>query len=293
MAWIHLEHSRAPGLKQRFLVPHDGIRLPLVLKRSAARACKLSIGDASGVNAVDLIGYIRPASIGRRSRLGLRGKFNGQRVAPSPPGVRTVRLPAGGAGLSFEERHVLSSVKMASASKSVPVVAQADNPPPRPAAIYNPLRPAAANAAATPALAPGAKARAAALAAKVQVVKSSTVAGFACDDRVLGTGGSAAREGQKALLRFTIRSANDEKKVVEKGEIWCRLGEAEVMDGYVDGNVDMEDVLGRWGRAVVGMQVGGARRVRIPKKSSFKGDKGEDLPAGDLLFDVNLKQIKS
>lgn len=280
VAWIDL--ARLPASpSQQFFVPREGASLPIRLTSSAAQVCTLSVREASGVAAVDVLGYTRPCHASL-SRFGLRNKFRGQHVTHSQQGMRAVE-----AVLSAS-----SGFKKASASKTALAVALAEAPPPRPAAIYNPLRPAAANAAAKPALAPGAKARAAALATRVAVVKSSTVGGFTCEDRVLGTSGSAVREGQNALLRFTIRSAKDEKKLVERGEIWCRLGEAEVVDGWVDGNVDMEDVLGRWGRAVVGMRVGGARRVRVPKKSSFKGESAGDVPAGDLLFDVDLKQVK-
>merc|ERR1712228_554488 len=101
------------------------------------------------------------------------------------------------------------------------------------------------------------------------------------------------KDGQTALIKFQIRSVKDEKKVFERGEVSCRLGHSEVLDGWVDGNVDIEEVLGAWSRSLAGMRVGGGRRIWIPSRRGFRDGGGDAVSATtELLFDVDLKKIK-
>lgn len=162
--------------------------------------------------------------------------------------------------------------------------------------VYNPLRPAAALASAAAA---GPKAAAKALA---QAFPKTSVAGFTVEERAPGCGPAQARKGQAAVLKYQLRLARDDRTirrqgepaVLERGEVSCCLGESEISDGWTDGCVDMEAVLGSWGCSVVGMRVGGKRRVHIPGRSSFKGDSGgEAVPVGAaLFFDVELKKLE-
>merc|ERR1712137_393574 len=119
------------------------------------------------------------------------------------------------------------------------------------------------------------------------------------EDRLLGSGSAAVALGQHVSLRYDLRvrdigkssDANGEK-VVERGEIECRLGESEVLDGWMDGNVDIEDVLAKWGTAVVGMQVGGKRRIIVRGKQGFGDGGGEVISQNtDIFFDVVLKKL--
>lgn len=153
--------------------------------------------------------------------------------------------------------------------------------------VYNPLKPAASAASAVE-VRPKAKAKAA-------VGPRSTVAGFTCEERTVGSGGDVAKVGQKVLFKFQLRLAKDEKKgVLERGEVSCRLGDSEVLDGWVDGNVDLEEVLSAWGRSLAGMRPGGSRRVFIPAKRGFRGHGGGDVAAqgSELIFDVDLKKLQ-
>lgn len=161
----------------------------------------------------------------------------------------------------------------------------------RPQARYNPLRPAAATAAAAAAAAgtaPGAKA-----AAQPRPAATGKAGGFAYEDRTLGAG-PVAKVGQEVEIRFSLRIAKKETKVLERGEIWCCLGKAEVLDGWVDGHVDLEEVLASWGNALAGMRVGGSRRVHVPPRLGFRsGGGGDSVPSGsEVVFDVDLKKLR-
>merc|ERR1712228_1070397 len=104
--------------------------------------------------------------------------------------------------------------------------------------------------------------------------------GFAYEDRKVGTGVPATLN-QDVEFKFSLRLAKKEAKVVERGEIRCHLGKSEIIDGWTDGCVDMEEVLAAWGKALVGARVGTSRRVRIPPRSGFRdGGGGEAIPSG-------------
>lgn len=122
---------------------------------------------------------------------------------------------------------------------------------------------------------------------------ATSIAGFTCEDRVTGTGGDVAKEGRTVLIKFQLRLAKEEKEVVERGEVSCRLGDSEILDGWVDGNVDMEEVLASWSRGLAGMRVGASRRVWIPAKKGFREGGGDtDVKGSELLFDVDLKKLQ-
>lgn len=158
-----------------------------------------------------------------------------------------------------------------------------------PKAAYNPLRPAAASAAASST----AKPKADAGVVRARPVASGKAGGFAYEDKTVGAG-AAATLNQDVEFRFSLRLARKEAKVVERGEIRCRLGQSEIVDGWTDGSVDMEQVLKSWSAALVGTRVGGSRRIRIPPRSGFRdGGGGEVIPSGsEVLFDVDVKKIR-
>jgi len=118
--------------------------------------------------------------------------------------------------------------------------------------------------------------------------------GLQYEERAEGPPGDIAREGQKVEIKFSIRLAGKvhNEKVVERGEIQCQLGKEEVLDGWVDGNCDIEEVLATWGQAVVGMRSGGNRRVHIPVGKGFRKRGGEAAGSSTpLLFDVQLRKL--
>jgi len=83
-----------------------------------------------------------------------------------------------------------------------------------------------------------------------------------------------------------------EKGPVERGEIRCRLGQSEVLDGWVDGNVDMEEVLGGWSCSLVGMRTGARRRVHIPPGKGFRERGGEAAGSNmALFFEAELRKL--
>mmetsp|Transcript_33067 Transcript_33067/g.61081 ORF Transcript_33067/g.61081 Transcript_33067/m.61081 type:complete len:480 (+) Transcript_33067:127-1566(+) len=173
-------------------------------------------------------------------------------------------------------------------STSAPVVK------PKSSGVYNPLRPAAASAAAAGSSASSKSLESKAAVKPVLAGPRRTISGFQCEDRPTGSErGDPAKEGQKALLKFQIRLAKNEKKILDRGEVKCRLGEAEMLEGWTDGSTDLEEVLASWGRSVVGMRVGSKRRVWVPPKLGFRDGGGEFVPPGsELLFDVELRQLQ-
>jgi len=161
---------------------------------------------------------------------------------------------------------------------------------------YNPLRPAAS--ATAPQLAynplrPVASAQPASAKAKVlppPPVSKGSIAGFDFEDSVLGSG-ECVKPGQRVLVKFDIKVAN-QKESAERGEIRFRVGDSDTLDGWVDGNVDIEEVLGVWGRGIEGMMTGGRRRIMIPSNRGFRESGGETVPKGSrCFFDVQLKKI--
>jgi len=202
--------------------------------------------------------------------------------------------------------------KTATAAKASPAatnrLATAEALPAKQPAVakYNPLRPAAAAAAAAaasgsqPASSSSAKAAAKPLPAKL--VKPPW-GGLQYEEISRGAeSGPGAVAGQEVEIRFTVRSAaasalaakkkGQDKGPVERGEIKCKLGQSEVIDGWVDGNVDMEEVLAFWGRSLVGMRAGAKRRVHIPAGKGFKKRGGEAAGSGTALhFEAELRKL--
>lgn len=183
----------------------------------------------------------------------------------------------------------------------VAVAAPVDVAPPR--AVYNPLRPAASASSAAPA-APAAK-----KAAGPPPAPKIVAGGFSCEEWAVGSGDKAATLGQSVTFKYDVlvvgkkssvisakktgdKHKDDGGEIVERGEITCRLGEAEVVDGWMDGNLDIEEVLASWGHGVTGMRLGGKRRIRIPPKAGFCDSGGDVIPKGaEVLFDVTLKKL--
>lgn len=174
----------------------------------------------------------------------------------------------------------------------------------RPQARYNPLRPAVAVAAAAAAAAGAAAAkadqpinRAAAKASQNRAsvkleLHTHPSSGFQYEERAGGQEDQLpVPSGQEVELRFSILRPNSEK-VIERGEIRCRLGEGDVLDGWVDGNVDFEEVLASWSRTLVGMQPGGRRRVHVPEGKGFRTGGGQVIGAGGpFIFDAEIRRL--
>ncbi|CAJ1341623.1 unnamed protein product [Effrenium voratum] len=107
-----------------------------------------------------------------------------------------------------------------------------------------------------------------------------------------GKGGADGREaeiGKQVEFRFSIATMGGKDKVLERGQVHCTLGKSAVLDGWVSGNVNLEEVLGTWGPALAGMRVGQRRRINVPARLGFREAGPENT---DLTFEVELKQVK-
>lgn len=167
---------------------------------------------------------------------------------------------------------------------------------PKPVVRYNPLRPAAVQAAAAgvpiTASAPAAS-------AKTKPVRYAVVkppgGGLQYEERRAGDeGGRAVKAGQEVEVKFFVRTnlAGGKEKVMERGEVRIRVGDGEVLDGWVDGNVDMEEVLGSWSRSLIGMRRGELRRIHIPPGKGFRERGGDDLgEQSSLFFDAEIQKL--
>jgi len=166
---------------------------------------------------------------------------------------------------------------------SAAVPAQRPYNPLRPA--YNPLRAAVATSAANNT----SQLKGIKPISSVQETKSvikGVAGGIAYEDSVVGSG-SEAKQHSQVLVALKICNAKT-STLIERGEVWIKLGEPDVCDGWVDGNVELEEVLSAWGMGLVGMRVGGTRRLKIPSSSGFR-TRAKSI---ELLVDVKLKQLK-
>jgi len=189
--------------------------------------------------------------------------------------------------------------------------AAAYNPLKPTAAAYNPLRPAAAKAAAAQVGAPAAKAAAKAPpppSPKMLPLLSPPGGGLEFEEPNPGPEkAEAARVNSKVEIKFNVIQKDRKfEKVLERGQIECRLGQAEVLDGWVTGNVDMEEVLAVWGHSLVGAKVGSRRRIHVPPGDGFeappevfdgkkekvqKGRKRTAMEESLLIFDAELRRL--
>jgi len=179
---------------------------------------------------------------------------------------------------------------VASKGSSVPALTvDAVTTPAPPPARYNPLRPVAASVA----TAMPVRAKVPEAERRLPQVKLQSVPGLTYEEQAIGEGAAAAKQGQLCVLKLAIRAASDKKmKVVERGEVKVRIGQAEVVDGWVDGNVDIEEVLAKWSQCAVGMRVGGKRRLHASGKLGFRECGGEALAKGSgAICDFELKQL--
>ncbi|CAE7840364.1 unnamed protein product [Symbiodinium microadriaticum] len=152
---------------------------------------------------------------------------------------------------------------------------------------YNPLKPAATGQAASTSPKP----RQGPLRGAV-----TQLAGGLCYEELPPKGGVAsgveqATLGREVEFRFDISSKGSKPKVVERGQVRFVLGAADLKDGWVDGHVNLEEVLSAWAPAMLGMRAGQRRRVLVPGRLGFR-DGGEALAANaDLSVDIELKQL--
>jgi len=148
----------------------------------------------------------------------------------------------------------------------------------RPFARYNPLRPAAAAVVSSAVPVAITKVKAKASSEPRPMAFSKLPSGLIVEE--LSTPSSAVVAGgmatlkQECELRFTLLLAGKKPKQVERGQVRCRLGESEIIDGWVDGNVDLEEVLASLGKGVVGMSAGSRRRIHVPARLGFKDGVG-------------------
>ena len=111
--------------------------------------------------------------------------------------------------------------------------------------------------------------------------KSPVVAEFKKDDVVVGTG-KEAKTGDKVKVHYTGTLANGTQFDSSKGKdpFGFTLGKGEVIKGWDDG--------------VVGMKIGGKRKLTIPYALGY-GEKGNPPtipPKATLLFDVELLEVE-
>eukprot|EP00435_Cladocopium_sp_Y103_P037151 s29_g9.t2 len=155
---------------------------------------------------------------------------------------------------------------------------------------YNPLKPAAAGVARSVAAAKP-KANAAAAGGPMQHLPN----GLSFQElpaKGAVSAGKGASIGSEVDFRFTISlpGVGNKQQVLERGQVQCILGQSELKDGWVDGNVDLEQVLSTWGKALTGMRAGQRRRVHVPSRFGFDA---EVVPSGkDLIFEVDMKGVK-
>ncbi|CAE6933518.1 unnamed protein product [Symbiodinium natans] len=162
-------------------------------------------------------------------------------------------------------------------------------PSDRQAVRYNPLKPAAS---------PGAPLQPARVRQDRPVRGAVTqLAGGLSFEELPPRGGVAcgdekASMGQEVELRFAISTKGSKPKVVERGQVSFQLGDADLKDGWVDGNLNIEEVLRAWAPAILGMRTGQRRRLLVPGRLGFR-DGGEVLTdKADLSVELELKQVK-
>lgn len=155
---------------------------------------------------------------------------------------------------------------------------------------YNPLKPAAAGVARSVASAKPKANAASAVGPMQQLPNGLSFQELPAKGAV--TAGKGASIGSEVDFRFTISfpGVGNKQQVLERGQVQCILGQSELKDGWVDGNVDLEQVLSTWTKALTGMRVGHRRRVHVPSRFGFDA---EVVPSGkDLIFEVDMKGVK-
>jgi len=217
--------------------------------------------------------------------LGVRCLHSESRLHADPS--HATQPPAPAAAASREAAEMPQEIR-AEAPKAMPKVAESPAPAPL---RYNPLKPAAAATGAA-SISPKARSR---------PVRSALtqLAGGLCYEELPPKGGAASGAehaeqttlGREVEIRFDISSKGSKPKVVERGQVRFVLGAAELKDGWVDGHVNLEEVLAPWAPAMLGMRAGQRRRVLVPGRLGFR-DGGEVLAANaELSVDIELKQL--
>lgn len=91
------------------------------------------------------------------------------------------------------------------------------------------------------------------------------------EDKVVGTG-KAAKKGKNLKMRYILKLGNG--KIVDKNTNGApfkfRLGAGEVIKG--------------WDEGLLGMQVGGERKLEVPPQMGYGKRKMSDIPANSMLY---------
>ncbi|CAE7838852.1 unnamed protein product [Symbiodinium sp. CCMP2592] len=220
-----------------------------------------------------------PITLGVRCKTGSESRLHAERSQATAAAPATPAAAAAAARASPEEIRAEAPDAMPKAAAS-----------PAPAPLrrgYNPLKPAAAATAVS--ISPKARDR------PVRGALTQ-LAGGLCYEELPPKGGVASGAEQTTLgreveIRFDISSKGSKPKVVERGQVRFVLGAAELKDGWVDGHVNLEEVLAPWAPAMLGMRAGQRRRVLVPGRLGFR-DGGEVLPANaELSVDIEVKQL--
>lgn len=106
---------------------------------------------------------------------------------------------------------------------------------------------------------------------------------FKIEDIEVGTG-AEVKSGDRVVIHYTGTFADDGEK----------------FDSSVDRGIPFETVIGvghvieGWDKGVIGMKVGGKRKLFIPYTMAYGDEGAGDVipPGADLIFEVELLDIK-
>jgi len=111
-------------------------------------------------------------------------------------------------------------------------------------------------------------------------VKKTVTNGIVVEDAVVGTG-PMAKKGNTVRMRYVGKLTNGKEfdKNISGKPFTFNLGKGEVIKG--------------WDEGIVGMQVGGERRLTIPANMAYGKKAQTNIPANStLIFEVKLIEIK-
>ncbi|CAE7741860.1 nsun2 [Symbiodinium pilosum] len=201
-----------------------------------------------------------------------------------------VRCPPASQNVLPAKRRACAEVSQPEQENSATQTPVQESGEPKAFARYNPLKPAAS---ATAAPLGGARPR------QAEPLRGALtrLPGGLCYEELPPRGGvpcgaEQAALGQEVELRLAISTAGSKPKVVERAQVQFTLGAHDVKDGWVDGNLNIEEVLSAWAPAMLGMRTGQRRRLQVPGRLGFR-DGGEVLPdKADVNVEIELKKLR-